>query len=708
MMLKTSNGFLDFNEHIELERQSLLFEELDETRGDFSYSFSIPWTAHNLEMLEIPLADNVGKIVYQRIDADLMSESGTVLHRGFLRIEQVIHNRAINCSFFSGNSNWISLIAGDMTELDLRSYDIDITKSNIEASWSLDSGLVFPVIDTGVLIDRSLPTILPEDFVGSFYLHTLFKEVFTQAGIKLDGELLQDHLFNRIVIVTNTRSKIDIDANSMYVGITPQNIPILGASTLVFDLQADPYYVGSDVVFNSDTTYVAQYDMIVDASATIESIDPAIWTLRVNNKLGGLSASYAGINPSLIIRNLRLRAGDTLNVTVSFASDVNVTKGTFKVTPQFIYRSFGRSGVPLWTKLEFVSNVMSLFNTVSDYDPYSKTLTVNLFEKVKNRQPLDISPYVQVDEVDYVDFISNYGKKSLLTYSEGSDEEIQAYNISSYVEYGAGVINVNNGFLPDTETILESDFAAPVSYINPVFGASFEKISFVEYEDTDDIPIDSVTDSSGAARFNFDTDYDDLVSVYDVIRIQSRVLTYNGTYIVSAVGSGYLELQGVNYDSNGDVEMTRVVHKFTNDDSVYLMVHTKTINVEDVSATSSEWNFRLTPQEEYSLAFFNLLNNGTAINDRFKQGLSFGEVTDPSSYQRTLIDTYWRATASVLNDPVKLTLTAHLPEVIYNQLSPLRPVYIKSEESTNLYYVNRVTGYDNSSVPCTIELIKLP
>ena len=73
-----------------------------------------------------------------------------------------------------------------------------------------------------------------------------------------------------------------------------------------------------------------------------------------------------------------------------------------------------------------------------------------------------------------------------------------------------------------------------------------------------------------------------------------------------------------------------------------------------------------------------------------------------------MIHSYFRLFSQVLNDPVKLIQTAMLPYDVYNRIDFLRPITIKTLESTNMYYLNRVTGYKESYLPCTLELIKLP
>jgi hypothetical protein len=106
-------------------------------------------------------------------------------------------------------------------------------------------------------------------------------------------------------------------------------------------------------------------------------------------------------------------------------------------------------------------------------------------------------------------------------------------------------------------------------------------------------------------------------------------------------------------------------------------------------------------------AFFNLLNTGRQINRDFLNSMSFSGEDNELHYQQTLIQQYFRLFAKILNDPVKLYQTAHLPYSVYQSLDFLRPVKIQTFETTNVYYLNRITGYKESFLPCTLELIKI-
>jgi hypothetical protein len=114
-----------------------------------------------------------------------------------------------------------------------------------------------------------------------------------------------------------------------------------------------------------------------------------------------------------------------------------------------------------------------------------------------------------------------------------------------------------------------------------------------------------------------------------------------------------------------------------------------------------------TEYETFTLGFFNLMNTGRQVNRDFINSMSFSGEDNPLHYQQTMIDQYFRQFSRVLNDPVKLLCEAHLPQHVYEQIDFLSPITIKTMETTNQYYLNRISGYKESYLPCVLELIKL-
>lgn len=705
MMLKVNGEYLDFNGDIEIEKKIKLFEDIETADGDLSFEFEINLTSENLRILQIPIPDSISKIVYHNIECIVQNNSGITINNGSLRIEKII-GRSASCSFLGGNSNWFAMLTGDMSELRLSHYDIDQTEATITASWANTEGIVFPFLDLGALITRSFYNAKTEDFVGAFYLHTLFKEVMQQSGLKITGDLLEDSLFNQIVLLTNTRNINDINDRSCFIGKTStQNIGTTPELVTFTEDSLSPYY-GSALFSASRYTADVKLNGTVDVSITWEV---GIKTMYVYQNGVEIYSKFAATdNPITFSVFVELEQGDYIEIFAEAPlSAPDILSGSFKFTALFVYSTRGNSTVPLWTKTEFVSNVLRAFNVIPAYNQFTKTVTLDIFDKIKTKQSIDLSDFIKVDEIDYVDFISNYGKVNNFTYQEGSDEDLKRYNITSFVKYGSGQINANNHFAEESADVIDLDLSTPISYINSAFDASLERINFVELIEFLDRSFGSVTDSSGTPHFHV-TNADRYFKTNDLIRIFSEDLNdYNGDYVVTTATSTYLIVNGLGYTSSTTGTITKLVHSVTSDDNVYWMINIPVRPASDIMGHTGAY-LNQTLYTEWTLAFFNLLMSGKVIESEYKQGLSFGEVDNPLSFQKTLIDKYWQQFERILNDPVKLLTTGNLTWRVYNSIDFLRPISIRTLETSNLYYVNKMVGYKDSSVGCSVELIKLP
>jgi len=166
--------------------------------------------------------------------------------------------------------------------------------------------------------------------------------------------------------------------------------------------------------------------MVVDVECSLVITGAAVAVVEVH--VNGVSVFHTN-NPVTTtetwvfnVKNIILAAGDTITIIGDGAlGSVDYESGsTAKVTPIYVYKSFGAGILPNWSKQKFVSNILRMFNVISAYDSFSKTITFNLFEKIKGKDYIDISAYVIVDETNYESFVGNYGKRNLLTYEQPS------------------------------------------------------------------------------------------------------------------------------------------------------------------------------------------------------------------------------------------------------------------------------------------------
>lgn len=714
MMIKKGTEYFDFDGVIEVESRIKLFEDISTNNGDFSYDIELPNTAHNRKLLGIPVIDSV-KSIYTGVSVDIINDSGELVYSGKLQVNTI--TAVITATFYAGNTEWFGLLSGPLSSLPLYRYDIELTEANIIASWLNSSGITLPIIDTGLLVTRSYRNLKIEDFTSFFYVKTLFNEIFNPLGIKLTGDLFEDPLFNTIGVLSNSKSQSDVDDRSSYVNKTVAQSGLSSLTKITFqDESTFPFFDGAENNFSS-STYTADVKMNVAVDISL-IINYSLANQRVYLRKNGSSYKTYTIGNVFITSeetlsksvSIPLNAGDTIDVYIDRIDGV----GTFgikvnsfiKITPTYIYKVFGKSSVPNWSKADFVSNILRVFNTLVYYDTTSKTLTIDLFNKIKSKDATDVSEFILIDETDYSQFISNYAKRNTFSYQEGDDEDLKQYNISNFISYGSGEILVNNDFIDNSTDVVESDFTTPITYLNPIFDTSMERIQFVEFEEIFDRAVTDVTNSSGTPHFKV-TDASTYFTVGDMVGIETGLDSYNGEWVISSVTSTYITVNGPSFDDATTGTVTLLRHKFTQDDSVYLVASIPNVSVDQFSSES----FMMLENTQFtsaSLAYFNILSNGQEINHKFKQGLSFGDTNNPLSYQKTLLDTYWPVFGSILNDPVMLKLTAYFKKTTYDELKTfLRPLRVKTNETNNLYYLNKLSGYKSGAEPCYPELIKL-
>lgn len=707
MMIKVGNEFLEFSDLVETEKQVKLLEDLSTSDGDFSYSFNIYKTITNSRILQNPQPDNINKPVYQKIEASLLTDSGEETFKGFLRIERI--TKFYECSFFAGNNNWFGLLSGNLRELDWSEFDIEQTEANIIISVSNTSGLVFPLVDNGVLAYRGAAVLKVEDFIGSIYLKDIVSRIFSTHGIKLKGDLINNDDYNSAVVLSGGKSETAIDDRSTFAFTNNSPIPNDGTFYLMewTDDSNEPYFDGSQNNFSLLThRYMADVRMRIKIESIINTpVAPLFFYMRIYKNgvaIPGVLSTSDTFGMS-IHEEVELAAGDYIDIRISadpgHGSPTTITDATVQITPTFVYKAFGSAIVPNWTQGKFIQEVFKEFNVLASYDAGNKILTADLFEKLKSKTPVDLSPYISEVETDYSEFISEYGKKSLLSHVETEpEEEFTKLRLNSR-SYETGELLIDNDFLDDSVTIIESDFSSPITYVNPVFAMSQEKTNMINLDEDGKLDFSGVTDSSDIVRIAVP---EDIFIVGDLVRIaNSTNKSYNGDWVVSAVGAGYVEIDLLAYDTDATGEITKMKFVNTDSDRVYLLHHVPSYDVNKFSGLS-EIQIETTGHNTLAIAFYNLIRTNRPVDFDFPFSMAFA-----TGDQKSLTDKYFRLTERVLNDPVKLICKAHLPMSVYKELDFLSPVTIKTMETQNQYYLNRISGYKESFLPCKLELIKI-
>jgi len=714
MIIKVGDEFINEPVEIEIERKSKVFESIGESQGDFSYSFSLANTSDTRSKLGITSIQEVNKRIYSRIDATLLSNSGTEIYRGFIRIDGI--TETIDCSFFSGNTNWMEELDVPMLELNMAQYDVPLNTSSITASWLNNSGVVFPLVEKGNLTNRKSRYMFDGDFHPFIHVKDVFKAITSNTGIKFAGDLLKDSRFNSLITSNNSQKKNNED-RAVYIGKTGAQVMPGSFTKVTFTNESAPY---NDSVYSnwdsSNSQYIADVGIIkmsVQVNLRVTNLGLALFTIVRNGT--EVIGSFAANATNRIVETVEvsgIEQGDTIELQSAhlFTSSLTIQEDSWiKMIPIKLKNVFANTLLPDVSCTDFIVDIFKIFNIVPSYDPYSKTINTVLFKNIPKKEAIDLSMYVSDYTVDYIDIASSYDKRNLLRYSQQSSDEVDEYNESNTNEYASGSIDISNAFLEEESDLFTLLFTAPFQKDISLIGTSLPSLNFAETEDTDQTrAITSVTNSSGVARFNWSSG--GALTAGTLVRISdSSNDGYNGEFVIEVAGANYVELYDCNYDTNATATITELeIVDIDNDDQVLLLYQYNTnspslLFTEFSGITSIRYNGT---KLGMAFAYFYFPDLGFPFNSGpKKEALYFNRISGSS--QKGLKEDYFEDIERILNDPVKVTCTMNIPEKVFNQIDLISPVRVSTKDFDSLFFVNLITGYQGSELPCTDELIKL-
>jgi hypothetical protein len=719
MMIKIADEYLDFNGSVPVRRKYKTFDNISQTQGDMSYDIEINNTAHNRRLLGI---STVNTTLTNNVSATVYNDSGNFVYSGYLRIENRA-GRFIHCTLYSGNSEWMQILNVPLrNSFAWSAYDIDLTEANIAASWNDDSGIVWPLVDRGVMATRKSNAMWNEDFQPFIHVKDVMKVILNQSGVKMTGELVNDPVYNTLITTNNGLSGIQkrIEDRTVWAGKSSSQTLNTTFAKITFTDVATPYENSLNANWSTvNSRYTADADYIklaveVNIKFTALSGTKAGVILRIVKNGGGSPVvlkekSYLATQITETFYVNGIASGDTIEIqmretiTVFFLGDVD-SDSWVKITPVKFYKVFADALLPNLKAGEFVSQIFKLFNVVASWDPFTKTIKTTKFTSIKNKTPIDISEYLnQVLGVDYTEFLSDFGQRNLLVYKEQSSEEVTDYNGSNAIPYGGGELTTDDTSLDETKDLVSLEFIAPYQRLLPFFGTSLPYLAMVEANEGEQLAFTSVTDNGDSyARFNFSGS--SIFSNGDTIRVSgSSIENYNGDYRIISNNAAYLLLDCL-YEGDATGDLIILSLDDVNNEDQIVLINIKDQNIEDISG-QDEIHVETTDYTAFAFAYFYLPQMNLPINT-LKRALYFDPVNDPSAYQAGLSDGY-RDIERITNDPVKVRATFNLPLTVFLNMEEVVPLRLQTEEFNCLFYANIITGYQESSRACEVELIKL-
>lgn len=724
MLLKVNNEYIATVD-IDIDRQVRLFEEFNNVSGDLSYEFTLPATSETLEKLNLQSLNDSNKTVYSKLPATL-EKDGQVIYRGFLRVEKKVRRQEVDCTFYSGNSNWLALLPERLRDVDLSDYDQNFSYGNIAASWtSSETGIFYPVLNAGSITDRKAPSLHLDEMVPFIYVKDVILKMFLHAGLKVTGSLLNEYRYQKLITANNDLSVPQDEQTDRKTFVSKNVAQTIVADTadylVTFNQTTGTYYPG-DLWNTSTNRFTADVKMIVDVTVTANvTVDIGntilVWIFKNGALYGNTAIQVFGngaltvATRTLTLRDITLDSSDYIEIYAGMSNssvdDGSVNTAKVTITPTRLYKVFTRSLVPDWSGKDFLYNIIAPFNPIVTYDEFTKTVHIDLFKNINHEQEIDLSSYVNEStiEEDYTEFISEYGESNILKYDESDEDELERYNRNNSLPYGAAEIFSNNENVTKKADIVALDFVPVIENNYNPFGSFLPKLSYTELED-DFEDTATITNDAGIALFTVGANHGFVNT--DIVRVSdSTVDSYNGEWQVSNTAATTIKLRGCDYEANGTATITKLnVVRVGNSEQVVLLA-IKNIALTDFANIETIYVDNLGTSSPAGTAYFYKPLQGLNI-DSYKESLSFGAINIPNAHQFGYAVQYWTETERMLQDPVKVFVEGNLPLSVFESLDFKRPVRLAFRDFNARFYLNKISGYKDRAIACLLELIKLP
>lgn len=209
------------NAPVNLKFQFSDVEKINNPLASYSQSFRVPLTQNNIDIFgHLDQVTEVGGLDLRvRLSAQLLSETYPIMD-GFVQVKAVYLTKEIypevELVFFSGAVDFKSELEGlFLSDLDLSSYNHDLTLNNVQIAWLGTSDYNYGIVDTGqnwtdeTFGTEDYPLMLPQ-LTLFFKAKTLLDKIFSEAGLTYESTYLEGSDFDdQFVMFANGQTVVE-------------------------------------------------------------------------------------------------------------------------------------------------------------------------------------------------------------------------------------------------------------------------------------------------------------------------------------------------------------------------------------------------------------------------------------------------------------------------------------------------------------------
>ena len=209
------------NAPVNLKFQFSDVEKINNPLASYSQSFRVPLTQNNVDIFgHLDQVTEVGGLDLRvRLSAQLLSDTYPIMD-GFVQVKAVYLTKEIypevELVFFSGAVDFKSELEGlFLSDLNLSSYDHDLTLTNVQFSWLGTGDYIYGIVDTGqnwtaeTFGTEEYPITLPS-LTLFFKAKTLLDKIFAGAGLTYESTYLEGSDFaDQFVMFANGQTVVE-------------------------------------------------------------------------------------------------------------------------------------------------------------------------------------------------------------------------------------------------------------------------------------------------------------------------------------------------------------------------------------------------------------------------------------------------------------------------------------------------------------------
>lgn len=729
---------LDFDGDFAITKQAVSFFN-SKIKGDFSVNFRVDNNSVNRKVLNYDGPQMLNQVAFTRQSFTLM-RNGNPFARGFIVIQSDL-GKELDCYFISGNSNWINLVHGLINELDysgvtnVTNYTTQLTKDNVVSSMTglVTSGITFPLVDWaykgykgGNAWFMSLVRDVKSDyewcyfdFYPCFYLHSLMSEIAKQSGLKLSGNLMNDPLYKSLVITpTNGQIKRDRINATTARGSAFTTASGVASQYNTFVEDSDPENCFSASVYTANRYSRLVFTItVVDASSGTGGVNGQI-NLRKNGGIflsspiqvtgtGGGEGTY-----TLVVDNglpITTAPGDQWDVsvsrvgaagTISVTLNIKIEVPTFLTAEDYVLPDQFLPSIPC---IDIIKFVFGYFGCSVYFNEYSKTITLNVIERLKQESAQNWSDY-------YISHTSNYtiesAKSNYIRLQQSNESALKGYDNAHFKKYGEAVLETDNT-LQEIKDLFTIPFAAS-GFIRGTNQEWVTNIGLVNLVDQEPILYTSITNAAGDAQYDFPAG-ERYIRFGSVVRIVDDSGGNIGYYVCKSGTTTAAFFKGLFFNQTSTGRIYPQAIEFP-DINPRLLVVSNSIPVPDFSqdVNIALENAALSgpfPQTTVQYAHFAKSVTGDTI-DNVKSNAApenpdIAGFTDPD-----VKALYHKRIERMLGSPI-ITARMLLPESIFQGFDFQSFIYLKTKDLTGYFFVQSITNYQDSNTPVEVNLYML-